>query len=135
MKKLSYLIIITISLLIFACSKNEKSEKFKLLTTPTWTTDSLLANKVDASGPGGLLEKFKGDAKFKEDGTGTFGLYKGLWTFNPPETQITIVPDTPKITIVCNIIELTNISFKIATVLLDKNTLQPVNIRMTFIAK
>jgi len=135
MKKLSLSFIILFSLFVFACSKQEKSEKFKLLTTPVWTADSLLANKLDASGPGGLLEKFKGDAEFREDGKGTFGSYTGQWRFNPAETEITIVTDSMPLPIVCDIVELKITSLKITTVVPDKNTYEPINIRMTFKAK
>jgi hypothetical protein len=135
MKKLSLLFLITFSLFVFACSKKEKSETFRLLTTPTWTADSLLANKVDASGPGEMLEKFKGDAKFGEDGTGTFGSYSGQWRLNSTETQVTIVTDSLILPIICDIIELKTTSLKITTVVPDKNTQEPVDIRMTFKAK
>jgi hypothetical protein len=137
MKKLSLFLIILFSLFVFACSKPEKSEKFKLLTTPVWTSDSLLANKLDASGPGGLLEKFKGDAEFKEDGTGTFGSYIGSWVFNPAETEITIFSDSlpNRLPVTCDIVELKTTSLKITTIVPDKNTLEPIDIRMTFKAK
>jgi hypothetical protein len=135
MKKLSLFFLITFSLFVFACTKKEKSEKFKLLTTPTWISDSLLANKVDASGPGEMLEKFKGDAKFGEDGTGTFGFYSGQWRLNSSETQVTIVTDSLILPIICDIIELKTTSLKITTVVSDKNTQEPVDIRMTFKAK
>ena len=61
---------------IFACTKkDEKSERFKILTGQVWTTDSLLVDGEDAGGPGGLLEKMAGDAEFRPDGTGYFGQY------------------------------------------------------------
>jgi len=135
MKKLSLLFLILVSLFVFACSKQERSEKFKLLTTPVWASDSLLANKQDASGPGGLLEKFKGDAKFKDDGTGTFGSYVGQWAFNKTETEITILSDSLQFPVICDIVELKSTSLKITTVVPDKNTLVPIDIRMTFKAK
>jgi hypothetical protein len=137
MKKLSLSFIIFITLFVFACSKKEKSERFRLLTTPVWTSDSLLANKQDASKPGGLLEKFKGDAKFSEDGTGTFGSYIGSWVFNPAETELTIFSDSlpNRLPVTCDIVELNTDSLKITTVVPDKNTLEPIDIRMTFKAK
>ncbi|HZL77057.1 MAG TPA: hypothetical protein VFB97_05095 [Bacteroidales bacterium] len=137
MKKLSLLFLITVSLFVFACSKQEKSEKFRLLTTPVWIADSLLANKLDASGPGGLLEKFKGYAEFKEDGSGTFGSYIGNWVFNPAETEITIFSDSlpNRLPVTCDIIELKTTSLKITTVVPDKSTFEPINIRMTFKVK
>ena len=75
MKNIAFLAFISACLLIFACNKDNRSERFKLLTSPIWRTDSLLANGVDATGPGQILEKFAGDAKFNEDGTGYFGDY------------------------------------------------------------
>ncbi len=135
MKKLSLLILIVFSLFVFACSKKEKSERFRLLTTPTWTSDSLLANRVDASGPGQMLEKFKGDAKFRDDGTGTFGSYTGQWRLNGDESEITIVTDSLILPIICDIVELKTTSLKITTVVPDKNTQLPVDIRMTFKVK
>lgn len=135
MKRVSLLLIIAFSLLTFACHKKEKSEKFLLLTTPNWTTDSLLANGTDASGTGGLLAKFKGDAKFREDGTGIFGFYTGQWRFNAPETEVTIVTDSMPLPIICDIVLLNTVSLKITTVVLDKITQIPIDIRMTFKAK
>jgi hypothetical protein len=136
MKNLALLLIISACLFVFACNKDNKSEKFKLLTGPTWTTDSLLANGTDASGPAGMLVKFKGDAKFKEDGTGYFGIYKGTWRFNQAETEITIVTDSLVLPIISDIVELTSSSFKIKTVVPNPViTLPPINIRMTFKAK
>lgn len=135
MKKLSLLVIILFCSLVLAC-KEKKSEQFLLLTTPTWTTDTLLANGVDASGPDQLLGKFKGDAKFKEDGTGVFGTYTGKWSFsNAEETKLTITSPSLKIPIVCNLIELTSASLKIKTAVFDSVTFDPINIRMTFKAK
>jgi hypothetical protein len=136
MKKLIFLFCITTCLLILSCNRDEKSERFKMLTTPLWATDSLLANGVDASGPGGFLEKFKGDAQFKEDGTGTFGKYKGKWRFNVAETELTITTDSLPLPIIADIVLLTTQSLKIKTTLtLPTNPTNPLNIRMTFIAK
>jgi hypothetical protein len=135
MKKLSLFLIIVFSLFVFACSKKEKSERFRLLTTPTWVADSLLANRVDASGPGQMLEKFKGDAKFRDDGTGTFGSYTGEWRLSGDESEITIVTDSLVLPIICDIVELKTTSLKITTVVPDKNTQEPVDIRMTFKVK
>jgi len=136
MKNLALLAFISACLLIFACNKDDRSERFKLLTSPIWRTDSLLANGVDATGPGQILEKFAGDAKFSEDGTGYFGDYTGQWRFNVEETQLTIITDSLPLPIIADIIELTSISLKITTVVpnqLDPDT--PFNIRMTFKAK
>ncbi|OFY59844.1 MAG: hypothetical protein A2V50_06855 [Bacteroidetes bacterium RBG_19FT_COMBO_42_10] len=136
MKNLALLVFISGCLLVFSCSKDDTSERFKLLTTPVWATDSLLANGVDASVAGGVLEKFKGDAKFQEDGTGYFGKYTGTWRFNVEETQITIITDSLPLPIITNIKELTKTSLKVTTVVPNPlDQLNPFNIRMTFKAK
>ena len=136
MKNFIVLFFIAFCLIAVTCSKEKKSERFKLLTTPVWATDSLLANGVDASGPGGILEKFKGDAKFKEDGTGNFGKYSGEWSFNTDETEITIVTDSLPIPIICNIDLLTVQSLKITTSVPNPANFQEIfDIRMTFKAK
>jgi len=134
MKNLALLLIISGIFIASACNKDKMSERFLLLTGPEWTTDSLRANGVDAGGPGGFLEKFKGDARFKEDGTGYFGIYTGTWRFNVDETEITIVTDSLILPIISDIVELTSSSFKIMTVVPDKD-MQPINIRMTFKAR
>jgi hypothetical protein len=135
MKKVSFLLVIILCAFAFSCKK-EKSERFILLTTPTWTADTLFANGVDASGPGLLLEKFKGDAKFREDGTGDFGNYEGTWSFSPDETKITIASDSLQLPIMCNIDRLTKTSLKVTTSVLDiHNPTVPISILMTFKAK
>jgi len=136
MKKLAYLFMAAALVVVFACNKDDKSERFKLLTGPTWASDSLLANGVDASGPAGILVKFKGEAKFEEDGTGTFGGYTGQWRFNIDETELTITTDSLPLPIISKIKELTATSLKITTtVSLPVNPTVPINIRMTFKAK
>jgi hypothetical protein len=136
MKNLILIFIFSGMLLTFACKKDDKSERFKLLTTPVWSSDSLLANKTDASGPGGILAKFKGDAKFKDDGTGYFGKYTGTWRFNSDETELVIVTDSLPLPIITDIVELKTASLKVTTVYPDVvNTNQYINIRMTFKAK
>jgi hypothetical protein len=118
------------------CSKKNEDESFKLLTTPTWRTDSLLANGKDASQPGQLLAKFKGDAKFKDDGTGVFGIYKGTWWFTENNTQIIIETDSLPMPLTNKIVELTATSFKITTGVPDiTGGTGIINIRMTFKAK
>jgi hypothetical protein len=119
----------------FACNKNSESERFKLLTGPTWGSDSLLANGVDASGPNGVLKNFKGDAKFNEDGTGNFGIYKGTWRFAYDETQIVIETDSLPIPLTTKIAELNTASLKITTSYPNITTGVTINIRMTFKAK
>ena len=132
MKNLALLIILTIFLAIFSCKKDSESERFKLLTDPTWASDSLLANGVDASGPGGVLEKFKGTVKFNKDGTGTFGVYEGKWRFAYEETQIVIETDSLPIPLTTKIAELTSSSLKITTSYPNLLTGITINIRMTF---
>lgn len=136
MKNLLLLVIISGSIFLASCNKSE-SERFKLLTGPVWVTDSLLANGFDATGPGGILTRFLGDAKFKTDKTGYFGHYKGTWRFNIDETQLIIVTDTLPLPITADIKELTTTSLKITSVLPNPvNPLgAPYNIRMTFKAK
>ena len=125
------LVIFTLSL--SNCSKNDENDLFKILTTPLWHTDSLLANGLDASQPGQLLAKFKGDAKFKDDGTGTFGIYKGTWWFTENRTQIIIKTDSLALPLTCKIVELTASSFKITTAVPDLIGMTGmINIRMTF---
>lgn len=133
MKKLSLLLIIAAGLLTFACKKDKKSERFILLTTTFWTSDSLKANGEDAGDPGEFLANFNGDAEFYEDGTGYFGVYTGDWRFNTTETEITIVTNEMPLPIICKIVELTSASLKITTVVPDPiNTSETVNVRMTF---
>jgi len=61
MKRISlFIFVIVITAAFFSCSKEKESERFKLLTAHIWRSDSLLVNGVDAGGPGGMLEKFKG---------------------------------------------------------------------------
>jgi hypothetical protein len=136
MKNLALLFIISGIVIASACNKEKMSERFLLITGPVWTTDSLLANGVNASGPGAILEKFKGDARFREDGTGYFGIYTGNWRFNTDESEITIETDSMDLPIISDIIELTNNSLKIKT--LVANQVVPgemIRIRMTFKVK
>jgi hypothetical protein len=136
MKRTVLLIIISISLLAVACDKDEESDRFKFLTTPVWTADSLLANGVDASGPGGILSIFVGDAKFNTDGTGTFGSYNGTWRFNSDETELVLVTDALLLPVTTDIVELTAQSLKVTTLFPNPaNPTQTLNLRMTFKAK
>jgi hypothetical protein len=136
MKKLSLLLIIMAGLIFFSCSKDKKTDRFIFLTSHIWTADSLLANGVDASGPGQMLEKFKGDAKFEEDGTGYFGTYTGSWKFYAEETEVVIKPDNEPLSFFCEIKELTLNSLKIETSVPNQvEPSQPIPIRMTFKVK
>ncbi len=136
MKNLLLLVILPVSIFLASCNKSE-SERFKLLTGPIWAPDSLLANGVSATGPGGILSGFLGDAKFKTDKTGYFGKYTGTWRFNINETQLTIISDSLPIPITADIKELTTTSLKLTSLL--PNPIIPLgppyNIRMTFKAK
>jgi hypothetical protein len=133
MKNVALFIVIICCFQIFSCTKDSQSEKFKLLTGPVWQSDSLLVNGDDASGPGGLLENFKGEAKFNTDYTGHFGTYTGTWRFAFNETQIVISSDSLLLPITAIIAELTQSSLKVTT----SYQIPPetFNIRMTFKAK
>jgi hypothetical protein len=136
MKNLALLLIIAGIFYISSCKKDSQSEPSKLLTGPVWVSDSLLANGVDASGPTGLLFNFKGEAKFNEDGTGYFGVYKGTWRFAYNETQIIITADSLDLPLTTKIAELTSKSLKIKTSYPNLlNPAAPLLIRMTFKAK
>jgi len=135
MKNIALLLFITGCLFAASCKKSD-SERFKFLTGPVWVTDSLMANGQNAAGPGQLLEGFKGEAKFNEDGTGSFGHYKGTWSFSSSETQLVIKSDSIAIPVIADIRELTISSLKLTTVLPNKQDfLNPYKIRMTFKAK
>jgi hypothetical protein len=113
-----------------ACSKDKTSERFALLTSHAWTSDSLLADGIDASDPGELLEKFKGDIVFNKDGTGTFGQYTGTWMFVDNETNLSISSPELTFTLTTHIAELTKTSLKVTFLY---PTLEGTkNIRMTF---
>lgn len=128
MKKI--LLLLLPAMIITAASCKEKtSERFDLLTSHMWTSDSLLADGVDASGTGQVLEKFKGDVAFNDDGTGTFGQYSGTWAFIDNEANIAIdSPDLP-FTLTTHIIELKATSLKV-TFTYPGVTL--LSVRMTF---
>lgn len=136
MKKQTVLFCIVTGLLILACSKEEKSERFKLLTTKVWTTESIVATGTDTTGIGILIKQLEGDAKFNVDGTGYFGSFTGLWWFNPDKTEIAIKPQALGITIVTEIIQMTPQSLKLSTpVTLPTHPLDLINLLMTFKAK
>ncbi len=135
MNKVLILGLIIFSLVLVNCSKEEetKNELETILTTPVWRADSLLANGVDASGFGELLEKFKGDVKFNKDYTGTFGKYSGTWWLSGDNSSITIKSDSLLIPLTCRIVELVPASFKITTAVPDPTNLSTqIKIRMTF---
>ena len=129
------LVILFIIAVIFACKKDEvtHSERFKLLTNHTWVNDSLLADGVEAGGPGETLEAFNGDTKFNVDGTGYIGTFTGAWGFNENETQITIFSDSLLLPVTTNVVELTTSSLKITTNFPSQT--EPgifIDVRMTF---
>jgi hypothetical protein len=129
MKNPLLFLLMAITIIVLSCNKEKVSDRFTLLTSHTWTSDSLLANGVDASDPGEMLALFKGDARFNEDGTGTFGQYSGTWMFTDNETNVAInSPDLP-FALTTHIVELTRTSFKV-TFTFPGTT--PTNIRMTF---
>jgi hypothetical protein len=135
MKNIIPILLICSFIGIISCSKeNTKSEKFKLLTTPTWQSDSLLVNGLDASGAGGLLENFKGDVKFNADYSGTFGQYVGTWRFAFNETEVVIASDSLALPITAVIDVLTQTDLKIKTSYQIPGT-GSINIRMTFKVK
>jgi hypothetical protein len=118
MKNLVFFLIISTCLLGYTGCEKKKSERFKLLTTPVWTTDSLLANGVSvyASGPYSFLLKFKGE-----------------WRLNTDETEITIVTDSLPIPLICDIVLLNLQNLKITTAVPDPaNQMVSIDIRMTF---
>lgn len=131
MKNLALIIIASLSIFAFSCKeKDTTSERFRLLTEHIWTSDSLLANGADASQPGQMLANLKGDVRFNNDGTGSFGEYTGTWELYTGDSQLSIRSSALPIPMVTTeIVELTSTSLKITTSLLT------VNIRMTFKAK
>lgn len=136
MKNHAVLIIISCVLLVLACKKESKSQQFLLLTGPTWTSDSLVVNGIDASKPGQMLAKFVGDVKFRDDGTGSFGKYTGTWRFTLNETELVIASDSLPIPLTTNIVLLTSAWLKLSTSYPNLTDLSnPYKIRMTFKAK
>lgn len=136
MKKiLSFFIVVTL-ILAYSC-KEDKSDRFNFLTGTVWTPVSLLANGVDATGPGGLLEGFVGDAEFNEDGTGTFGTFTGEWMFAAAEEKLVITTTSLPISVTLTITELTATSLKLQGSVPDLQNLTgpAIPIEMTFRAK
>jgi hypothetical protein len=134
MRNIVLLLILSACFYAGSCKKESQSETFNLLTGHVWKSDSLLANGADAGGPGGMLENFKGDAKFNEDLTGYFGNYTGTWRFASNETQIVILSESLPIPLTTIIVELTKVSLKVTTSYTDLLGVR-TNIRMTFKAK
>jgi hypothetical protein len=131
MKNFIILMIFSVLFILFACKKEETSQRFNFLTGHVWESDSLLANGADESD--GVLKNFKGDAKFNVDGTGYFGKYEGTWKFAYDETQLVISSDSlPVPSITAEIIELNDVSLKVTTGFPGN---PPLSVRMTFTAK
>jgi hypothetical protein len=135
MKNLALMFIIA-GIVIVSCNKEDNNSQVSLLTGHVWTSDSLLANGLDASGPDGMLKNFKGDAKFNEDGSGYFGIYEGTWRFAYDNTQLVISSDSLAFPITTKIAELSANNLKVTTSYPNlANPSAPTNIRMTFKAK
>jgi hypothetical protein len=60
MKKLLVVILTVTGLIAFSCDDIDVTANFSNLTSNIWAADSLLANGVNAGGPGELLEDFNG---------------------------------------------------------------------------
>lgn len=137
MKKLLKSVFLVSIIFFLSCSsEDEVSERFKLLTSPTWESVDLLVDGEDASGEGQLLEKFKGDAKFYEDGTGYFGEYQGTWGFANKETELVIYTPELGFYLTTIIDELTSASLKISTEFpVIANPGETLSINMTFRVK
>lgn len=133
MKNIALLLFISVTVLVASCTKETVSDRFTLLTSHIWRTDSLLAGGVNASGPGQLLEKFAGDIKFDEDGTGYFGQYTGTWRFVYDETSIVLESPELPVPLTALIKELTATSLKLTTNYPNiTEPSNPLKIRMTF---
>lgn len=120
------------------CKKDEeaKSKNLILLTETIWTSQTLEANGVDASGPGEFLEDFVGDAIFDEDGSGTLGSLTGSWRFASNETQIIITAEQLAIPVTMNIVELSETRIELTTSVPNPaNPLTLVDIRMVYVPK
>lgn len=136
MKKHRLLFLLTAFILAVSCQKTDENDPFELLTAPIWVSDSLLVDGADASGPGQVLEKFRGEARFNRDATGYFGQYTGQWRFADNRTQIVITTDSLPIPLTTLISELTSSSLKINTAYPSlTNPDEEMQIRMTFKAK
>lgn len=130
------LIVILVSLYFTCCKKDDenKSVNYLLLTSHPWQSDNLLADGVEAGGPGELLHGFSGETRFYDDGTGYIGDYNGTWSFHSNETQLLIDSDSLPVVITVFIEELTEESLKITTQFPDRsNLLEKIDIRMTFV--
>jgi hypothetical protein len=135
-RNLLFFAILALITLAASCNKSTDEDRFELITSQNWQTDSLLVDGQDASQPGQILHKFKGEARFNRDATGTFGQYSGTWRFTNNRTAIEIKTDSLPIPLLANIAELTRQSLKITTAYPSPNDPNlDMKIRMTFKSK
>jgi hypothetical protein len=123
---------------LMTCKKEEiHTDYLNLLTNHIWTADSLLADGVEAGGEGQLLEKFHGDTKFNEDGSGYVGDIVGTWEFTNNENALIITSDSLQIPVTAGIEELTSQSLKLTTAYPVQTSPELIlaSVRMTFIPK
>lgn len=133
MKKSPLLVVVALLVSLSACNKEESSDRFDLLTAHIWKSDSLLADGIDASGPGQILEKFKGDIEFRKDGTGYFGQYTGTWRLTNNDANLVIQSPELGASVTSTIVELTETSLKVKFSYPNLvNPSDPLDIRMTF---
>ena len=136
MKKPVLLLLVLFLIVIASCKKTSESANFRNLTSITWKSDTMMADGVIADGPGQMLEKFKGDARFNADGQGYFGQYSGTWRFSNNEKYLVIESDSLAVPLTANIVLLTAENFKITTSYPNPyDPFKPFSIRMTFIPK
>jgi len=136
-KTVLFFVFISVVYVFVSCKKDTvPSDNLNLLTSHIWAADSLLADGVDEGGAGGMLEMFKGDTKFNEDGTGYVGDITGTWIFTNEETAIQITSDSLALPVSTNIAELTDQSLKLTTVFPKQtNPITYADVRMTFVPK
>ncbi len=134
MKNIFITLIILSSLSLYNCTEEVETDRYKILSGSVWQSDSLLANGVEAGGPGQMLEDFKGEIKFNKDGTGVFGSYTGTWDLIYDDTEININSDSLPYPLNTKIVELTQASLKITTGFPNfEDPTDPIKIRMTFV--
>ncbi len=135
-RNLLFFAILALITLAASCNKNDDEDRFEIITGQSWQTDSLLVDGQDASQPGQILHKFKGEARFNRDATGTFGQYSGTWRFTNNRTAVEIKTDSLPIPLLANIAQLNRQSLKITTAYPSPNDPNvDMKIRMTFKSK
>jgi hypothetical protein len=136
MKKQLIIGLIALFAFVAACNKTDDDDRFELLTASVWVSDTLFVDGQDASGPGELLEKFKGEARFNRDATGSFGAYTGTWRFADDRSQLIITTDSLPVPLAAIIEELSKNALRITTAYPSlTNPDEDMHIRMTFNAK